>query len=136
VQPARSHESPFTTSPKIPVHLGRHFPFKPVLTSIHSTAHFHGVPLLLDTVHRRPQRPNERLYSLHHHVLISIRTIILSTHRSSRLGCRLAHPGDPENHIPMIHLPLTRTSLYLLYIFQGFIFIASISFLFDSLGNI
>jgi hypothetical protein len=52
------------------------------------------------------------------------------------LGCRLAHPGDPENHIPMIHLPLTRTSLYLLYIFQGFIFIASISFLFDSLGNI
>jgi len=134
VHPARSHESPFTTSPKFPVHLERHFPFKPVLTSIHSPAHFHGVPLLLDTVHRRPQRPNERLSSLHHHV-ISIRTIILSTHRSSRSGCRLAHPGDPENHIPMIHLPLTRNSLYLLHIFQAFVLIASTISLFDSLGD-
>jgi hypothetical protein len=35
------------------------------------------------------------------------------------------HLGDPENHIPMIHLPLTRNSLYLLSSFQIFILIAS-----------
>jgi hypothetical protein len=38
------------------------------------------------------------------------------------------HPGGPENHIPMIHLPLTRNSLYLLSDFRIFIFLASTVF--------
>jgi hypothetical protein len=134
VHPARSHESPFTTSPKIPVHLERHFHSN---LSLRVSIHLHISRRSSSSRHctSASTAPNERLSSLHHHVLISIRTIILSTHRSSRSGCRLAHPGDPENHIPMIHLPLTRNSLHLPSGFSIFIFIASTVSLFDSQGD-
>lgn len=50
---------------------------------------------------------------------------LYSTHRSSRLECRLAHQGDPENHIPMIHLSPAHANSLRFFIASTF-FISSI----------
>ena len=101
MHPAKSNESPFTTSQKFLVHLERQFHSNLSLQNIYSAAHLHGVTMLHDTVYRRPQRPYERLSSLRNHVLSSIRTIYsLHVTLLGRGWCRLASrgPGKPYTH--------------------------------------
>jgi hypothetical protein len=90
---------------------------------------------LLDTLNRRLQRQTSSLLLFTTMFLFQFVPDTLYTSLFSAGVGAGWHPGDPENHIPMIHLPLTRNSLHLPSGFSIFIFIASTVSLFDSQGD-
>jgi hypothetical protein len=119
VHPAKSNESPFTTPQKILVHLERHFHSNLSLQAsiqLHISTAFLCFSTLYIGVH-----------SAHTSSFLLFTTMFLFQFIPYTLYTSLFsagvgagwHPGDPENHIPMIHLPLTRTrSPFLIYPFS------------------
>jgi len=64
---------------------------------------------LLDTLNRRLQRQTSSLLLFTTMFLFQFVPDTLYTSLFSAGVGAGWHPGDPENHIPMIYLPLTRT---------------------------
>lgn len=125
MHPARSNESPFTTSPKILVHLDRHFHSNLSLQS-HIQLHISTALLYFPTVYIGVHSAKTRCFSLSTRCYFFNSYHILSTRHSSRPGwCRLASrgPGKPYTHDTS---PAHANSLSVFYLF---ILIASTVFL-------